>query len=222
MDGDRTTRCRGEVWGGDIEGMRQPPLRRSRGGAGGGGGRRLPTVGRRAVFLDLNGTLVLPLFVDDPKEYRVIPQSPEAVALLCSAGFVCPVITVQSRIEKGTYLEAEFREWFDSFRAALAEQGAFVLGPYICPHRYSTPCACKKPAGLLYRRAAAELIIDLASSFVIGDTREDLEAARILRCRGILVRTGWEVSPGIEALADHVATNLMAAAHWIMSGPTRP
>ena len=49
----------------------------------------------RAVFLDLNGTLVLPLLVDRPHEYQLIAQSAEAVRLLCEAGLVCPVITVQ-------------------------------------------------------------------------------------------------------------------------------
>ncbi len=170
----------------------------------------------RAVFLDLNGTLVLPLLVDRPHEYQLIAQSAEAVRLLCEAGLVCPVITVQSRIEKGLYSETEFQEWFDSLKAALARQGAVIVGPYICPHRYRTPCRCKKPAGLLYRRAAAELAIDLAKSFVVGDTADDLEAARTLGCRSILVRTGWQVEPHVEALADHTADDVLAAALWIM------
>ena len=54
----------------------------------------------QAVFLDLNGTLVLPVLADSPREYQLIAESAEAVALLCRAGFVCPVVTVQSRIEK--------------------------------------------------------------------------------------------------------------------------
>src|SRR3989304_5274835 len=95
----------------------------------------------RAVFLDLNGTLILPLLADNPGEYQLIAESIGAVALLSTAGFVCPVITVQSRIEKGIYSEADFREWFESFRAAFAEKGASIVGPYVCPHRNRTPCA---------------------------------------------------------------------------------
>ena len=97
-----------------------------------------------------------------------------------------------------------------------------MVGPYVCPHRYTTPCECKKPSGLLYRRAAADLAIDPGGSFVIGDTGEDLAAARTLGCRGILVRTGWHVEPDVEILADHVADNVLAAARWIIASTKRP
>jgi len=170
---------------------------------------------RRAVFLDLNGTLVMPIYAEAPREYQPIPHSAKAVAMLCQAGFVCPVVTVQSRVEKGNYTVAEFREWFRSFSATLAEQGAFLEGPYVCPHRYATPCACKKASGLLYRRAAVELDIDLASSFVVGDTVEDMEAARLLGCTGVVVRTGWPVGPEVDKICDHAAEDLLAAAHCI-------
>ena len=184
--------------------------------------KQMTPVQYRAVFLDLNGTLVLPLLADSPHEYQLISESAEAVTLLCDSGFVCPVITLQSRIEKGIYSETEFHQWFDSLKSTLEGQGAVVVGPYVCPHRHRTPCACKKPSGLLYRRAAAELGIGLAGSFVIGDTGDDLEAARTLGCRGILVRTGWPVEPDVEVLADHVAENVLAAARWIIASTKRP
>lgn len=177
---------------------------------------------RRAVFLDLNGTLVLPVLADHPAEYQLIAQSAEAVALLCGAGFVCPVVTVQSRIEKGIYSQTEFQVWFDSLKAARVEQGAQVVGPYVCPHQHRTPCGCKKRSGFLYRRAAADLAIDLAGSFVVGDTGDDLEAARTLGCRGILVRTGWHIEPDVGLLADHVADDLLAAARWIIASTKEP
>jgi histidinol-phosphate phosphatase family protein len=172
---------------------------------------------RHAVFLDLNGTLVLPVQAERPVEYRLIPGAAEAVALLCDAGFLCPVITVQSRIEKGNFTEAEFRDWFRSFSSKLAEQQAFLEGPYTCPHRYGMPCACKKANGSLYRRAAAELKIDFASSFVVGDSLDDIEAARLLGCRSVLVRTGWHVSPEMEQLCYYIAADVLAAAHWIVA-----
>lgn len=172
---------------------------------------------RRAVFLDLNGTLVLPLQVDRPVDYRPIPGTAQAVAVLCDAGFVCPVVTVQSRIEKGSFSEAEFREWFQSFRTGLADKGAFLEGPYVCPHRYAVACACKKVGGDLYRRAAGELKIECASSFVIGDSLDDMKAAALLGCKSVLVRTGWPVSPEAEQRSDHMAEDLLAAAHWIMA-----
>ena len=171
---------------------------------------------RRAVFLDLNGTLVLPIQASNPGQYRLIPHAAAAVATLCRAGFICPVVTVQSRVGKGMFSESEFRVWFQGFAEALAVDGARLNGPYVCPHRYAEPCACKKPSGLLYREAARDLEIDLASSFVVGDTRHDMVAASLLGCRGVAVRTGWGVGHMGAAFCDHVADDVMAAAKWIV------
>jgi D-glycero-D-manno-heptose 1,7-bisphosphate phosphatase len=55
----------------------------------------------RAVFLDLNGTLVSPLKPDALDDLLLLPGAAEAIARLTAAGYVCPVVTVQSRIAKG-------------------------------------------------------------------------------------------------------------------------
>src|SRR5215207_9906731 len=99
----------------------------------------------KAVFLDLNGTLVLPLKQERLSDLYPIPGAVGAVARLVRAGFLCPVITVQSRIAKGLFTSEEFLEWFRDFESALATEGAVVRGPYVCPHRFAEPCACKKP-----------------------------------------------------------------------------
>lgn len=177
--------------------------------------------GRRAVFLDLNGTLVLPIEVTSPGQYQPIPHAADGVRLLCRAGFLCPVVTVQSRVGKGLFTEREFRAWFGSFREALASQGAVLEGPYVCPHRYRTPCGCKKPTGLLYRQAAADLGVDLASSFVVGDSIEDMKAGGLLGCCRVAVRTGWRMGSEVQECCDHVADDLLAAAQWIVASAAR-
>lgn len=138
-------------------------------------------MGRRGVFLDLNGTLVEPLKPERLDEITLIPGVVEAVARLSAAGFVCPVITVQSRIAKGLFSLPEFEIWFASFAAGLQVQGALVVGPYVCPHRFVDPCPCKKPNTLLYDRAVAEYQLKPAECFVIGDSPEDVRAARTPR-----------------------------------------
>lgn len=61
----------------------------------------------RGVFLDLNGTLVMPISPRSLDELMPLPGALEAVRLLTEAGFICPVITVQSRIAKGIYTAAQ-------------------------------------------------------------------------------------------------------------------
>lgn len=159
---------------------------------------------RRAVFLDLNGTLVAPVLVERLGDLKLIEGVPEAVAQLCQAGFVCPIVTVQSRIEKGVFTDAEFREWFAGFATQLAALGAIVVGPYLCPHRFKTACACKKPQTLLYEQAAAQHGIELRDSYVIGDSADDVEAARRFGGCGCL-------------LASHAGRGMGEIVDWIVS-----
>jgi D-glycero-D-manno-heptose 1,7-bisphosphate phosphatase len=177
-------------------------------------------MGRRGVFLDLNGTLVTPLKPERLDEITLIPGVVEAVARLSAAGFVCPVVTVQSRIAKGLFSLPEFEIWFASFAAGLRAHGALVAGPYVCPHRFAYPCPCKKPNTLLYDRAVTEHQLKPADCFVIGDSPEDVGAARRLGARGCLVRTGWATDPRVveKAAPDAsvVVSSLAEAADWIL------
>lgn len=176
---------------------------------------------RRAVFLDLNGTLVMPILVERPSQLAPIDGAPAAIAALTSAGFICPVVTIQSRIAKGLFSADEFHAWFLGFSADLASHGASVVGPYVCPHRFAEPCRCKKPNPFLYEQAAAEHRIDLVRSFVIGDSAADVEAAHRFGGRGCLVQTGWgandqELQRALP-FAAHVAPSIAEAVTWVLA-----
>jgi D-glycero-D-manno-heptose 1,7-bisphosphate phosphatase len=177
------------------------------------------------VFLDLNGTLVMPLKPERLDELTLIPGVVEAVARLTAAGFVCPVVTVQSRIAKGLFSSVEFETWFAHFAADMSAHGVGLIGPYVCPHRFAEPCTCKKPNTLLYERAALEHGIDVADSFVIGDSPDDVRAAKRLGARGCLVRTGWATDPHVveaaAADASIIVASLTEAVTWILDSPAR-
>ncbi len=174
----------------------------------------------RGVFLDLAGTLVEPLKPERLDQITLIPGVVEAIARLSSARFVCPVVTIQSRIAKGLWSLLEFEIWFANFAAELQMQGAIVVGPYVCPHRLAEPCLCKKPNTLLYDRAATEHNLSAVDCFVIGDSPDDVRAARRLGARGCLVRTGWAADPRVveEAAPDAsiVVSSLAEAVDWIL------
>lgn len=153
----------------------------------------------------------------------LIPGADRAIRRLLAAGFVCPVVTVQSRIEKGLFTEAGFRAWFSRF---FDDLGLDLKGPYVCPHRYNHPCPCEKPNPLLYQRAAAELALDLPRSYTIGDSREDVEAARRFGGTGCLVRTGWAAAAGDwpqedRSAAAFIGDTLSDVASWILDRQDR-
>jgi D-glycero-D-manno-heptose 1,7-bisphosphate phosphatase len=175
----------------------------------------------RATFLDLNGTLVLPIKPQSLSELTLIEGAAQAIARLSRAGFLCPVVTVQSRIAKGFFSSDDFRKWFYDFSTRLRSCGAEIVGPYVCPHRFREPCECKKPGTFLYELAASEHGVDLQRSFVIGDSADDVCAAYRFGGQGCLVRTGWAQNPvEVERAAPYasfVAESLSKAVDWILS-----
>jgi D-glycero-D-manno-heptose 1,7-bisphosphate phosphatase len=168
------------------------------------------------VFLDLNGTLVEPVQPRSLEELTILPGAQPAVTLLLHAGFLLPVITVQSRIAKGYFSEPDFRDWFDRLRAEYLSG----LGPmYVCPHRFNHDCKCKKPKTKLFEEAAEELAIDRTLSFVVGDTGDDVEAAKRFGARSCLVRSGCGHLDEFEygQSADVVCDGVLEAAEWIIA-----
>jgi phosphoglycolate phosphatase-like HAD superfamily hydrolase len=73
-------------------------------------------------------------------------------------------------------------------------------------------------------RAAAELDLDLARSFMIGDRPSDVEAGRRAGCTTIRVRSGVHLAPPIESPdpidaaleADLECANLREAVAFIL------
>lgn len=177
----------------------------------------------RAVFLDLNGTLVMPVQSESPDAYGMIPGAASAIAQLNRKGFLCPVVTVQSRIAKGLYTETAFRTWFSSWQESLAREGAYVLGPYLCPHRFDFSCPCAKPNPTLYLQAAREHDIDCTQSYVVGDTLDDMVAARRIGAKGCLVLTGWGQAARDQGAghAVHIGADVRAVTDWIIQDAWR-
>ncbi len=174
---------------------------------------------RRTVFLDLNGTLVAPVVVERLQDLTLIAGVSEAIARLSRTGYVCPVVTVQSRIEKGLFSEADFRAWFGCLSRELAAAGAYVVGPYVCPHRFRTPCACKKPQTLLYERAAVEHGLELRDAYVVGDSAADIEAALRFGGRGCFVSSGCvtEDADCARGMAKCSRDSMAEVVDWILA-----
>jgi D-glycero-D-manno-heptose 1,7-bisphosphate phosphatase len=183
---------------------------------------------KRAVFLDRDGTLLEEAnYVSELERVIFFPFSPDAVRLLNRAGFVVVVVTNQAGIARGIVDERFVAEAHAFMTARLAEGGARIDAYYYCPHHpqgivepYRGACECRKPQPGMLRRAAADLGLDLARSFVVGDKLQDLEAGAAVGARGVLVRTGYgrreEAKPDRAVEPAAIADNLMGGVSWIL------
>jgi len=179
---------------------------------------------RRAVFLDRDGVLIRQVegYLTRVEEMELLPGAAEAVARLRAAGFKAIVVTNQAGVAKGHLSEEELKGLHSELLRRLRKRGANLDAIYYCPHAPEENCPCRKPAPGLLFKAARELAIDLARSYLVGDATTDVEAARRAGCFAILVKTGFggEDSRSKEA-PDAVLPDLACAADFILNRERR-
>ena len=179
--------------------------------------------GRRAVFLDRDGTLIRNVgYLSDPRDMELLPGVIQALSLLREKGLALVLVSNQSGIRRGLFTEHDLTRVHDRLIATLAEGGILLDGVYYCPHAPWDPCECRKPLPGMLHQAAQELGLGLAKSFMVGDKLSDIAAGRRAGCQTVLLLD--DVSkPGVlsslepDEVPDKVAPDLLAAAQWIIS-----
>ena len=146
-------------------------------------------VRRRAVFLDRDGVLNASLVRDGkpyaPRslaEFELLPGVPDALAKLRGAGFLNVVVTNQPDVSNG---KAK-REDVEAIHAHLLKKLP-IDAVKACFHTDSEGCACRKPRPGMLLEAAAELGIDLAASYLVGDRWRDVAAAHAAGCKALFI-----------------------------------
>ena len=171
----------------------------------------------RAVFLDRDGTIAEDAnYCRRPEDLHMFPRAAEAIAMLCDAGLAVVVVTNQSGVARGYFTEETLALIHQKMRDELAICGARVDAIYHCPHHPDDGCGCRKPRTGLLRRAAEDLGLSLAGSYVVGDREMDILAGQAVGCRTVLVDTGPRPWTPNGTRPDHRAPTLYEAAHWIL------
>ena len=172
---------------------------------------------RSAVFLDRDG-VINRAFVRDGTPYppaslqdlEILPHVPEALSALRAQGYSLVVVTNQPDVARGTAP----RELIDGIHERLKDElGLDAI--FTCFHDDADECDCRKPKPGLLVRAANDLSIDLASSFMVGDRWRDVEAGRRAGCRTLFVDCGYGESPSHSS--DFRVGSLLEASRIILA-----
>ncbi len=165
-------------------------------------------------------------FVRGPEEWQAIPGSLRAIARLNHARRHVAVITHQPALGAGRLtLDALLRIHIRMQRELDAEGGQVDALLY-CPHPEDVSCECRKPQPGLLQELGQRLGADLRQAVVIGDTLADIEAARAVGARPVLVRSGrgehtLAALRGDPRLKGVTATaDLAAAVAWLLNDPS--
>lgn len=158
---------------------------------------------RPAVFLDRDGVLIEEVgHLHREEDLRLLPGVASAVRVINQAGFLAILITNQPVVARGICSFDDLQTLHNKLETLLGREGARLDAIYFCPHHpdagypeeipeLKIACDCRKPATGMIKQACREFNIDLAGSWLIGDTTVDLETARRSGIRSILVGTGY-------------------------------
>lgn len=180
------------------------------------------TNSQKAVFLDRDGTVNKYVgFLKDIESFELLPEVVEAIRRFNAEGYLVIVVTNQPVIARGEVKVEQLKEIHNKMETLLGEGGAYVDAIYYCPHHphsgyegeipeLKIDCECRKPKPGMLLKAAQEFNIDLAQSWMIGDSENDILAGKEAGTRTILIGTG---------LYGQTATveNLYCAANIILN-----
>jgi D,D-heptose 1,7-bisphosphate phosphatase len=184
---------------------------------------------QRAVFLDRDGVINVDSdLIKHPDELTLIPGAAEAIRQLNHSQFITVVVTNQSVVARNLTDEAGVDRIHARMERLLADEaGAFVDAIYYCPHHphggfpeenpaYKVDCSCRKPKPGMLLAAAQRFNIDMASSYMVGDSPRDIEAGQAAGVAAtVRVRTGHGLKPCAAEPSVHV-DDIAAAVAWIM------
>jgi D-glycero-D-manno-heptose 1,7-bisphosphate phosphatase len=180
---------------------------------------------KAAVFLDRDG--VLNDLVPDPHsgvaespleagQVTLMPGAPAAARLLAQAGYLLVCVSNQPAAAKGKVSVTQLLDVHQQVIALLAREGLTLSAWRLCLHHQdgvvpelSKRCECRKPAPGMLLDCADALDIDLARSWMVGDTDADVAAGKAAGCRTLLIDHPGSIHKRLQVLqADLLAGSL--------------
>ena len=172
---------------------------------------------RRAVFLDRDGVINRPVVRDGKPfppvtvdEFELLPGVVQACARLRAAGYLIVVATNQPDVGRGTLA----REIVEAMHEKMASLIALDRVEVCYDPGQGIPSEFRKPAPGMLLRAAAEMGIDLATSWMVGDRWRDIDCGVRAGCRTIFIDWGYDEQ--LRAQPDFRVSSLPEAVSAIL------
>ncbi len=163
----------------------------------------IPVLKEKAIFLDRDGVINEVVYFPEmgiidspfvPTQFELCRGVPQAIKRFQHAGYKVIVVSNQPGIAKKHVTPANFKKICAVMKAKLAKAGAVLDGEYYCLHhpdskiaKYRVDCDCRKPKPGLLLQAAAEMNLDIAGSWFIGDNLSDVKAGQSAGCHTLLL-----------------------------------
>ena len=167
----------------------------------------------RLVILDRDGVInkESEAFIKTPEEWIPLPGSLDAIARLYKNGYTVVVASNQSGVARHLLSLDTLAAIHGRMKREVEAAGGKIDAIFFCPHGPGDGCDCRKPRPGLLKQIAQRYQVSLKGLPMIGDSERDLQAARAVGGRPILVKTGNGLKTAqedhdVEEIYDDLAT----------------
>lgn len=155
----------------------------------------------KLIILDRDGVINedSDQYIKSPDEWRAIPGSLEAIVKLNNAGYKVVIATNQSGIARNFFTKDILLTIHNKMQNELTKIDGHIDDIFYCPHHPNDNCVCRKPNPKMLLDIIKKYKIKANQSCLIGDSLKDIQAAKKIGCKAILVKTG----KGETTLREH-------------------
>lgn len=185
---------------------------------------------QKCIFLDRDGTVnQYRGLVYKEEEFELEPCAMEAIKKINESGRLGIVVTNQPVVARGLCEIEDVVNIHKKMATLLGREGIYLDDILFCPHHpdkgypeenplYKIPCECRKPKTGMLKEAAQRYNIDLAKSWMVGDTTMDIQTGVNAGMRTALVLTGeGGKDKKYDVVPDLVCKDLLEAVEKILS-----
>ncbi len=157
----------------------------------------------KAIFLDRDGVINFERgYTHRLEDFVILPDLIEVLQILKQKGYLLIVISNQSGIAKGLYLQSETEILHAYLKDELRKNNIVLDEIYYCIHHPDvSKCICRKPDSLFVEKALARFNIDPSKSYFIGDKERDTESGEKAGVKGILI----EANISLKTILNQIA-----------------
>ncbi len=162
---------------------------------------------QKAIFLDRDGVINSDIghyYIYKVSDFKINTGIIPSLQRFRDAGYLLFIITNQGGVAKGIYTINDVEKVHAHLLEILQQHNIKIQEIYYCPHHESVSiCNCRKPNPYFINKAIADFNIDRTKSYLIGDSKRDIEAATAAGIKGIKIDANEDISKYCQQILEH-------------------
>lgn len=158
----------------------------------------------KAIFLDRDGVLIdnsEHYYIWKTDQFVLIEGVVENLKMLSQKGFQLFIVSNQGGISRGLYTKDDILKFHSELIQIFRRNNIEISEIAFCPHHSEVEkCLCRKPDSLMIEKLIAKYKLNKSDSYLIGDSKSDMDAAQKVGIQGIQIIPNQNMFPYLSFL----------------------